>query len=240
MLLGRKYDLFAEETETGFEWYLVIDLCKGKSLYHYLQKRSCKPDKEVIEEKPQEAEEDDMFGLGALMAAAEDAVNAVIGEEKEEIVIEEGEHYGLGDAEAKQAMLQVLSCVNYLHKNRLVHAGTFFSNFPDVVVFLLITLLTPAIVLSLQYQSDIKPQNLIMATGADLSTLKMLDFDNSAHLRTADDKISAKKGTPEYMAPVSASITREANDTSTAYGRSLFDVPKLSPLLSCHANDSGR
>ena len=40
-----------------------------------------------------------------------------------------------------------------------------------------------------------------MATGIDLSTIKMLDFDNSAHLRNPNDKIGFKKGTPEYMAP---------------------------------------
>ena len=40
-----------------------------------------------------------------------------------------------------------------------------------------------------------------MATGVDVSTLKMLDFDNSAHLRNENDRISFKKGTPEYMAP---------------------------------------
>ena len=57
------------------------------------------------------------------MSAAEEAVNAVMGEEEEEIVIEEGDHYGLSEREAKQIMLQVMSCVNYLHKNRLVHAG---------------------------------------------------------------------------------------------------------------------
>ena len=48
---------------------------------------------------------------------------------------------------------------------------------------------------------DVKPQNVIMATGKDLSTIKMLDFDNSALLRKEDDKINFKKGTPEYMAP---------------------------------------
>jgi serine/threonine protein kinase len=111
-----------EEGDSGFEWYLVIDLCKGKSLYYYLQKRSCRPDKEIVEEKAPEPE-DNMFGLGALMMAAEDAVKAVTGEEEEEIVIEEGEHYGLDEEECKQVMLQVMSCVNYLHKNRLVHAG---------------------------------------------------------------------------------------------------------------------
>lgn len=169
------YDLFVEETDYGFEWHLVVDLCKGKSLYYYLQKRSCKPGKHDVDQIAAEAAEaaaaDDMFGLGAMMAATEDLVNAVVGEEKEEeIKIEEGDVYGIAESEAKEVMLQVLSCVNYLHKNKLVHA-------------------------------DIKPQNLIMATGIDLMTLKMLDFDNSAHLRKEDDKINVKKGTPEYMAP---------------------------------------
>ena len=46
-----------------------------------------------------------------------------------------------------------------------------------------------------------------MASGIDLSTLKMLDFDNSAHLRNDNDKISVKKGTPEYMAPEGACMS---------------------------------
>lgn len=34
-----------------------------------------------------------------------------------------------------------------------------------------------------------------------MTPVKLIDFDNSVLLRAADDKISMKKGTPEYMAP---------------------------------------
>ena len=40
-----------------------------------------------------------------------------------------------------------------------------------------------------------------MSERKDLSSIKLIDFDNSALLRNADDKINFKKGTPAYMAP---------------------------------------
>jgi len=102
-----------EETDVGFDWYLVIDLCKGGSLYNYLQKKSAKPDKKV-EEKAEE--EDDFLGLGGLVAA-------VVGEEEKLSDIEEGDSYGMDEEDVKTVVLQILSCTNYLHKNLLVHAG---------------------------------------------------------------------------------------------------------------------
>ena len=111
-----RYDLFAEETDLGFEWYLVVDLCKGGTLYKYLQKRSAKPGKDDDKEESEKPEDDDLFGLGGL-------VSAITGPEEEESDVEEGEHYGMDEDDVKAVMMQVLSCVNYLHKNRLVHAG---------------------------------------------------------------------------------------------------------------------
>jgi len=151
------------ESDLGFEWYLVIDLCKGGTLYNYLQKRSSRPRKEDEKEASEKKEEDDMFGLGGL-------VTAITGPEEELSDIEEGEYYGMDETEVKKVILQVLSCVNYLHKNRLVHA-------------------------------DLKPHNVLLSEWKDLSSIKLIDFDNSALLRNPDDKISFKKGTPPYMAP---------------------------------------
>ena len=48
---------------------------------------------------------------------------------------------------------------------------------------------------------DLKPQNILLSERKNLTPVKLVDFDNSVLLRTADDKISFKKGTPEYMAP---------------------------------------
>jgi serine/threonine protein kinase len=110
----------------GFEWFLVVDLCKGTSLYKYLQKRSCKPDKEMIDDKPPEpGPDDDIFGLGGLVAGMDEMVKTITGEAEEvESDVEEGDRYGMPEVEVKKVMLQILSCINYLHKNRLVHAGT--------------------------------------------------------------------------------------------------------------------
>lgn len=63
-----------------------------------------------------------MAGLSGL---AEGMVQAITGPE-DESDIEEGEGYGMDEEEVKKVMFQVLSCVNYLHKNRLVHAGKHF------------------------------------------------------------------------------------------------------------------
>jgi len=41
----------------------------------------------------------------------------------------------------------------------------------------------------------------LLAEHKNLKSIKLIDFDNSALLRKADDKINFKKGTPEYMAP---------------------------------------
>lgn len=109
--------MFAVESDVGFEWYLVIDLCKGGTLYNYLQKKSAKPkDKLEENEKEKKPEDDDFLGLGGLVAA-------IAGETEEESDIEEGEFYGIAEEDAKNVVTQVMSCLNYLHKNRLVHAG---------------------------------------------------------------------------------------------------------------------
>jgi serine/threonine protein kinase len=110
----------------GFEWFLVVDLCKGTSLYKYLQKRSCKPGKEIVDDTPpRPGHDDDPFGLGGLVAGMDEMVKTITGETEEvESDVEEGDRYGLSEDEVKKIMLQILSCVNYLHKNRLVHAGT--------------------------------------------------------------------------------------------------------------------
>ena len=109
----------------GFEWCLVVDLCKGGTLYNYLQKKSCNPGKEIVDDKPPEpSPNDDPFGLGGLVAGMDEMVKTMTGEaEEEESDVEEGDRYGMPEDEVKKVMLQILSCVNYLHKNRLVHAG---------------------------------------------------------------------------------------------------------------------
>ena len=114
-----RYDVFVVESDNGFEWYLVFDLCKGGTLYNYLQKKSAKP-KEISKEPEEKPEEEDFLGLGGLVAE-------IAGEEEKESDIEEGEFYGLDEEDAKNVMTQVMSCVNYLHKNRLVHAGKYKS-----------------------------------------------------------------------------------------------------------------
>lgn len=50
-------------------------------------------------------------------------------------------------------------------------------------------------------KKDLKPQNVLLSERKNLTPVKLVDFDNSALLRAVDDKISMKKGTPEYMAP---------------------------------------
>ena len=98
---------------------MVVDLCKGGSLYNYLQKRSAKPKDEEEEEKQQS---DDFLGIGGLMTA-------LAGGDEDLSDIEQGPVYGIEEEDVKKVILQILSCVNYLHKNLLVHAGKFCSPF---------------------------------------------------------------------------------------------------------------
>ena len=200
MLHVYRYDLFAVESEIGFEWYLVIDLCKGGTLYNYLQKKSAKPKEGEQEVKKEEKPEDDDFlGLGGLVAA-------ITGDVEEESDTEEGEFYGIDEEDVKTIMMQVMSCVNYLHKNRLVHAGEHsLLSRNGSLCWCDILSKTPHAYSSHFYGTiclkDLKPQNILLSERKNLTPVKLVDFDNSALLRAVDDKINMKKGTPEYMAP---------------------------------------
>lgn len=118
------YDLFDEEGPNGCEFYLVMDLCKGGTLHRLLMK---KLGKDVDDEQKDDEEEENnnnnnggRFGLGGLVSAFMSNQDEKEEEEEEEQIEPDGR--GLDEAIVKKIMFQLLSCVNYLHKNKLIHA----------------------------------------------------------------------------------------------------------------------